>query len=387
MALGVLYVASGIELNLTEPDLGHPSMPGLWDRLYKHCPDGTLQCLECREQEPECPEWMYLQIRPNGQRVAVHHNRGIRDHREGDSDARKALKERIANAAVAGGFEAIIDDRSLGGRRRTGVLVRGSATMLGCEAQFSPIGASTVKRRSAVAAADGITPLWTTTDRTAQVIDRAPWARIDRLPWNRYLDDTKLPVHGGFRRLRREQCSRIGWVCPDRKAGRRCPGWHVLWDPEQVGRFDDLIVGAAGGEFVAVKQRISRQRAYYFWAPAADVAEVEPPEPTDFETDDLDRIVKMVDVTPRPVDRACHYGEETGIRGAPAPVRDDGDPVLARARTATAHPMPALVLDWTAPSHWASVALPCRHCGQTTQLRDEQNRPSHKVCAEAETPR
>jgi hypothetical protein len=386
MAFGVLHVRLGIELNLTEPDLGHPSMRGLWDQLYRHCPDGTLQCLECREQEPDCPEWMYLQVR-EGKRVAVHHNKGIRDHSQADSDARKALKERIASAAVAGGFEATVDDRSAGGRRRTGVLVRGSAIMLGCEAQLTPIGATTVKRRSRVAAADGITPLWATTDRKAQVIDRAPWARIDRLPWNRYLTDPELPVRGGVRQLRREQCSRIGWVCPDRRAGRRCPGWHIFWDPTEIGRFDDLIVGAAVGEFVAVKQQISNQRAYYFWARATDVAEVEPPDPFDLDHDEVDDVVQTVDVTPRPIDRTCHYGDDTGLRAAPAPARDDGTPVPARPLITSATPTPVAVLDWSAPRHWAALALPCRCCRHNTQLRDEQERPCHKVCAEAEATR
>lgn len=33
-------------------------------------------------------------------------------------------------------------------------------------------------------------------------------------------------------------------------------------------------------------------------------------------------------------------------------------------------------------SHWAPQAKPCRHCGGPTNLRDDERRPSHKVCAE-----
>lgn len=39
-------------------------------------------------------------------------------------------------------------------------------------------------------------------------------------------------------------------------------------------------------------------------------------------------------------------------------------------------------LVWSDRSHWAAQAKPCRHCGGPTHLRDEDRRPSHKVCAE-----
>lgn len=42
------------------------------------------------------------------------------------------------------------------------------------------------------------------------------------------------------------------------------------------------------------------------------------------------------------------------------------------------------LLDWRDAKHWdAARALPCRYCGKTTHLRDDDRRPSHKVCAEA----
>jgi hypothetical protein len=73
LAYGVYYVEQGIELNLTLPDLGHPTRPGLWEQLYamRFAP-GRLQCLDCRSRKPDCPEWMYLQER-RGRRLAVHH--------------------------------------------------------------------------------------------------------------------------------------------------------------------------------------------------------------------------------------------------------------------------------------------------------------------------
>jgi hypothetical protein len=54
---------------------------------------------------------MYLRIRHDGRREAVHHNREIRPHSSGESDAHKALKERIAHAAQRGGFDAVVEQR------------------------------------------------------------------------------------------------------------------------------------------------------------------------------------------------------------------------------------------------------------------------------------
>jgi hypothetical protein len=42
------------------------------------------------------------------------------------------------------------------------------------------------------------------------------------------------------------------------------------------------------------------------------------------------------------------------------------------------------VLDWSDREHWSSIRLPCIHCKGATNLRDDDNRPSHKVCAEQE---
>jgi hypothetical protein len=63
MASSVYHVGLDLELNLTEPDLGYPQLPGLWERLRaekRPVPQRQLQCMQCRETRPECPEWMFL---------------------------------------------------------------------------------------------------------------------------------------------------------------------------------------------------------------------------------------------------------------------------------------------------------------------------------------
>jgi hypothetical protein len=55
MASSVYHVDLDLELNLTEPDLGHPESPGLWERLRadkRPVPQRRLQCMQCREARP-----------------------------------------------------------------------------------------------------------------------------------------------------------------------------------------------------------------------------------------------------------------------------------------------------------------------------------------------
>ncbi|AGL15179.1 hypothetical protein L083_1669 [Actinoplanes sp. N902-109] len=216
---------------------------------------------------------MYLKQSASGQRHAAHLRPGESQWAP-ESDEHKALKERIARAATAAGFEATIEARAPHGRRRTDVLVHGSDVMLGCEPQLSPISLSSVRRRSEISYDDGITPLWTTNDRTATVIDQAPWARIDRMPWRDYLNpDSQMPVRGGVRSLTSIRCT-PGTSCNDRKLGVSCTGWNHQFEPVELPGFDDLIVRAAAAELKPLKQPLSRG-SVYFWATATDIAEVQ----------------------------------------------------------------------------------------------------------------
>ena len=258
------YVPEQIKLDLRdEPHLGHPGRPGLLARLY--APDagrlfepGVLQCPECRDMNPDCPEWMFLRRGKSGLLHAVHHNPGIRDHEEGESAAHLALKERIAPAAQNNGLHAEVESRAADGKRRTDVLVRGGRLDLAFEAQISYAGKANIQRRSKRAWKDGLTPLWATPNLKAPLVDVAPWAGISRMSWDRYRDVNELPVLGGVRGLVKDRCGQRGILCPDRKKGRRCPGWHFRWEPQRMNNLDDLVVRAAYGEFIPYEHRTSR---------------------------------------------------------------------------------------------------------------------------------
>ncbi|UQA95722.1 hypothetical protein [Streptomyces halobius] len=43
---------------------------------------------------------------------------------------------------------------------------------------------------------------------------------------------------------------------------------------------------------------------------------------------------------------------------------------------------PSGLLNWTSSVHWSKHQLPCRYCGETTNLRDSSRKAAHKTCAE-----
>ena len=44
--------------------------------------------------------------------------------------------------------------------------------------------------------------------------------------------------------------------------------------------------------------------------------------------------------------------------------------------------VPGQLLNWNSRDHWAWEQLPCRYCGEPTNLRDSKHKPAHKSCAE-----
>ncbi|WP_250033639.1 competence protein CoiA family protein [Paractinoplanes maris] len=346
----VWYVPAQIELDLRdEPSLGHPEHPGLLGRLYspgasRPFREGVLQCPQCRDMNPDCPEWMFLRRR-NGLLHAVHHNPGIRDHDEGESDAHKALKERIATAAQRNGLEADTESASPDRKRRTDVLIHGGNQDLAFEAQISYASRENVQRRSKRARRDGLTPLWTTPSLKAPLVDVAPWAGIKRMPWQEYLSVTELPVIGGVRTLTRRECGRTGALCPDRKKGRTCPGWHFEWEPKQMRNLDDLVVRAAYGEWIPYEHRTSKGSIRWFWVRAAEANQVE--QETEARPSKRRR-PGPDDQDVRPLDRTCTYGEDTTV---PEPLAAGPlEPiVVSAAQPVAAAPPPARQPEATMP--------------------------------------
>jgi hypothetical protein len=161
-----------------------------------------------------------------------------------------------------------------------------------------------------MAVADGLTPMWTTHNSSAGWLGQVPWARLDRKPWQYYLSEPELPVLGGIRVLEIEECGRSGRVCPDRRRGRRCTGRHGRWEPARVTHFDDLLVRAARGEFVAYQDRSTR-KANWFWVLPSDLAKVR--QERDRDKAAGRKGAPVFDADDRELDRSCDY-QEAGPR-------------------------------------------------------------------------
>lgn len=279
-----------------------------------------------------------------GRPVAVHYSTGIRHATAPESPRHRALKERIAQAAEHAGFSADLEACAPDGRRRTDVLVHGENGLeLGCEVQLSYTTAQAVVKRSDIARSDGLSPLWTTDDKSAPLIERAPWARIDHLPLEAFSGGNPLLVRGGVKDLHLKKCdSRNPLPCPDRGYGR-CNRWHGTWAPTLGMQLDRLIAATAAQEYVPLYVPAQRgRRASHLWVTARhrdqylDATNDDLAEPQPGNVDDQDH----AEPARLPLSRACSYQqrqEENEERGSLP--RDTG--AILPAGITLAQPPPA----------------------------------------------
>ncbi|QNE74435.1 hypothetical protein [Streptomyces finlayi] len=270
MANGVWHTGYHLKIELTHADLGHPDRPGLFDEItlpIEQRDRELLQCLQhhgtgiCQAEEEDRSPWMTIRRRiVDGVTTLVAAHLPVRNKPTADeSDKHKALKERIARAAHRHGLSAQIEARSTDGKVRNDVLVSGSAGRVGWEAQYSPITASTVRRRSTAAADREIMPLWVTNDDRAALIDRAPWVRVDDWPWRDIASARTMLVRGGIRHLQDWACTPAAQrPCP--LNGSSCGGLHVAWTlpalclpPKPHTQVDALVAASAEGDYVPMK--------------------------------------------------------------------------------------------------------------------------------------
>ena len=345
MANGVWHTGYHIKIELTHADLGHPDRPGLLDEItlpIEQRDRELLQCLQhhdtgiCRAEEEDRSPWMTIRRRTiDGSTTLVAAHLPVRTKPTAEeSDKHKALKERIARAAQRHDLSAQIEARSTDGRVRNDVLVTGGAAQIGWEAQYSPITASTVRRRSAAAVERGIMPLWVTNNDRAALIDRAPWARVDDWSWREILSERAMLVRGGVRHLQEWACTPTAQrPCPVN--GSSCGGLHVQWDlpvlclpPKPHTAVDDLVVASAEGEYVPMKipAQHNPRSSTRLWAPTAD---------RDRWRDIIGEDETLPEAEPAPdagltfteenLDSTCRYGEDTRVFDDRRPRRDHTD--------------------------------------------------------------
>ncbi|MEV6930875.1 hypothetical protein AB0M46_41175 [Dactylosporangium sp. NPDC051485] len=343
-----------IELDLTDPHLGHPDRPGLLGEVYPTPDRGLLQCPQCRDYgDPDCPEWMHLRRR-DGRLHAVHYNTTIKDHGAGESDAHKALKERIATAGENGGLQADVESRAADGSRRTDVRITGGVRDLACEAQLSYASRQNVQKRSKKAWEHQLTPMWATTNLAAPYIGVAPWAGLQRMHWQQFLTSADLPVLGGARRFTRERCTKTA-VCEDRKIGRKCTGWNVHWVARKVQTLDHLVVGAAIGDWVPWQSNIGN-KATWFWVKTEDAAEADPAGGQAVPKTPDEASAAQAGEDLRALDRTCRYGQEREFQVKLPVDYNERITVIAQAPTTSADERPATAT--AAPAYGVQMIIP-----------------------------
>ncbi|MFB7979662.1 competence protein CoiA family protein [Streptomyces vinaceus] len=330
MANGVFHTKYGIEINLTFADLGHRDRPGLLEEITRPVGErerDLLQCLtdykggQCECALADKTPWMFVRRQRRAGRVewVAAHLPLTHAATPEESDKHKAMKERIARSASRHGLDVQVEARSADGRVVTDVLVSGAGARVGWEAQYSPISASTVRRRSGRARENGIAPLWVTGDASSSIVDRAPWTRVDDVPWQRIVSPLAMVVRGGVRHLQIWKCTPSSErPCPE--TGRHCGKFHSGWflpalcvPQERATALDELVVTSADGEHVAVRARNSHdpRRTSYLWALAKDVerwrdltGESDSP-PEDQPTDD-----EPITFAEEELDSSCRYGHQ-----------------------------------------------------------------------------
>jgi hypothetical protein len=341
MANGVFHTGYGIVIELARSDLGHPDRPGLLGEITQPVDKRDrelLQCLQyhdkghCKAEEDDRSPWMSIRRRTvDGRTSLVAAHLPVRHHPTAEeSDKHKAMKERIARAAGRHGLDAQIEARSADGGIRHDVLVTGPAGKVGWEAQYSPITATTVRRRSNAAAAAGVTPVWVTNDVTAALIDRAPWARVDDVSWHHIASPLALVIRAGVRHLQDWKCTRYSErPCPAN--GSACGGYHVEWSlpalclPQKPAtEIDTLVTATAEGAFVPMRipTQDDPRQVHRMWVPVQDRdkwrdinGDPEPETPREDPPDD------ELTFTGEELDRTCRYGEENFIFNDPRPRR------------------------------------------------------------------
>lgn len=369
-------------LDLDRPDLGHPHIPNLWERLREDTrpvEQRGMFCPECYEKDPDNPEWMYLRLR-EGRRESVHHNREHKSHSE--SPEHFAYKERYARAAGEDGHPVELEVLTEDGSVRSDVRVRGAnGRIFGFEPQLSRIEAATVRRRQANRARNGITSIWHVVDVGAPLINQVHYTRADRLPAHVIKTHPDLMIRGGARDLRPYDCDASSpWPCPKKRVGR-CGGQHPEWVSVERG-FDSMVRDIASELWVPVTHKIGRHIERFF---AKAEHRIRFQELGGILLDDRTGSPIPVQRTADPRDRLaeCTRTRERTFQPGEKVIRDKGEtlrPELDWSDPAGLFDAP--LLNWKDSSHWAGKDAACVHCGKATQLRDGRGRPAHKVCAE-----
>lgn len=290
-----------------------------------------------------------------------------------ESAQHKATKERVVETAARHGLDSEAEVPLANRRSVTDAVVTGpNGQRIGWEIQYHHISPSSVHRRSVNAVEHGITPLWVAKDRTASLIDRAPWARVDDMPWRDIADGKEMVIRSGYRHLEVWKCVPSSeHHCLSSEGAGHCGAIHADWfvpalclpqrNPVYI---EDLVLRSATGESVPVyvPSRGNGRAGRHMWVSADDRAlwqelvGEKTPLPTVPAEDEDDSIT----FAEQEIDRICRAGEEGWFVSDGRPLRDLDQPTggftLSRLPIQRSHDLMRITPVERAA---ASVALGC----------------------------
>lgn len=342
------YAPLGIDLNATLPDLGHPEIPDLVERVLAE-PAGARDTFMCPGYvynglcgHPEHEPSLHI-VKPADGRIWFAHFPLPTDPPEGspEGDLHAALKERAVVVAEREGLAVeSIDERSYEtgrGRVRPDVVIAGPSGKLSAEMQISYANVNSVRERTERARAARMLPLWTTHDNTAAWLYRVPSQRV-RLPpeWAKVANPGTDLSAEGLRTLEIYPCGTTG-PCRHRPKSS-CPGKELIWTPDRRVTFDDLLVGMAIGKYVSAP--VDGTKWWMITSADRDRCLDAGGDLTEAAIPAVERVTSEGD--PLPAQRYCTYGLDDGRRREPRPPADFDAPVHGQIRqarpTATATP-------------------------------------------------
>ncbi len=256
-----------------------------------------------------------------------------------ESAQHKATKERVVETAARHGLDAEAEVPVANRRSVSDAVVTGPGGLrIGWEIQYHHLSPSSVHRRSVNAVEHGITPLWVAKDRTASLIDRAPWARVDDMPWKDIADGKEMVIRGGYRHLEVWKCVPSSERhCLISEGASYCDAIHADWFvpalclPERKPvHIEDLVLRSATGESVPVyvPSRGNGRAGRHMWVSADDRAlwqeliGEKAPLPT-APAEDEDDVITFAE---QEIDRTCRAGEDGWFVSDGRPLRDLDQP-------------------------------------------------------------
>lgn len=277
----------------------------------------------------------------------------------------RAYNERVARVGESAGFDVLREATAHDGATRADVLLRGDFEV-DFEHQHSPFqkGRGATERTRLTLAGGRDYVLWHTDKRRIASAARVPMVRSDELPAKVISQPNyRIEFRSGYRRIHMWKCTaRDGHLCPDRRM-TGCGQTHATSQPSALA-LDDMIRQAPAGLLLPIQtEGVVGPASFY----------------TDRESyrryEEWSGKDGGLVLDGRPAERR---GLSVGQRHGHSAVAASGSPSGRPTIWLTS----GRLLDWRDPKHNARHPGPCRICGNTTRLLDDDGVHAHKVCVE-----